>query len=194
MKTTVNDADDLKNKNPDSEELKESGDQQTTQKESEHHNVQVKELEQEIATLKEKNDQLQDQFLRSRAEIANMNNHFKNERAQLLMYGGQNLAKDILPGIDNLKRALATKTDGKSSEQLKKGIEMVFNQLSEALKSNEIIEIAETGVEFDPTIHQAVSVVEATDDEKQNMVKEILQSGYKLKDRVIRPAMVVVTK
>ena len=123
--------------------------------------------------LKEKNEQLQDQYLRAEAEIANMNNHFKKERAELLKYSGQKLAQEILPGIDNLKRALAVKTDDKGSEQLRKGIEMVLKQMNQALK---------------------VSVVEAQQNEKKNVVKQVLQSGYKLKDRVIRPAMVIVTK
>lgn len=156
--------------------------------------TEIDQLKKTIDELKEKNDQLQDQFLRSQAEIANMNNHFKKERSQLLMYSGQELAQAILPGVDNLKRALDTETDGSASEQLKKGIEMVLNQLNEALKNNQITEIADSGVAYDPTIHQAVSVVEAQKDEEKNIVKQILQSGYKLKDRVIRPAMVVVTK
>lgn len=151
-------------------------------------------LKQQIAQLQVKNEQLQDQYLRSQAEIANMNNHFKKERAELLKYSGQKLAQEILPGIDNLKRALAAKTEDKGSEQLKKGIEMVLKQMNQALEDNEILEISEAGVEFDPIIHQAVSVVEAEPNEKKNMVKQVLQSGYKLKDRVIRPAMVIVTK
>lgn len=151
-------------------------------------------LSQENVKLKEKNEQLQDQYLRAEAEIANMNNHFKKERAELLKYSGQKLAQEILPGIDNLKRALAVKTDDKGSEQLRKGIEMILKQMNQALKDNEIIEISEAGVKFDPLIHQAVSVVEAQQNEKKNVVKQVLQSGYKLKDRVIRPAMVIVTK
>ncbi|BDR56260.1 nucleotide exchange factor GrpE [Xylocopilactobacillus apis] len=197
----MKDADDLKNKNPDKNNKENSSNvenkEENINKKKSKASSQVEEIEklnQQIKELKEKNDQLQDQFLRSEAEIANMNNHFKKERAQLLMYSGQDLAKEILPGLDNLKRALETKTDGKSSEQLKKGIEMVLGQLNEALKNNQITEISEAGVKFDPNIHQAVSVVEAQKDEEKNMVKQILQSGYKLKDRVIRPAMVIVTK
>jgi molecular chaperone GrpE len=189
---TVKDEENIKEK-PDLGDKKDSAKKENDNKLATDE-TELDQLRKTVDELKKENDQLQDQFLRSQAEIANMNNRFKKERSQLLMYSGQELAQAILPGVDNLKRALDTETDGSASEQLKKGIEMVLKQLNEALKNNQITEISESGVDFDPTIHQAVSVVEAQNDEEKNTVKQILQSGYKLKDRVIRPAMVVVTK
>ena len=84
---------------------------------------------QQIADLKKQLDEKDDQYLRAQAEIQNMNNHFKKERAQLIKYDGQGLAKDILPVLDNLKRALATQLDDKQAQEFKKGIQMVHDHL-----------------------------------------------------------------
>lgn len=156
--------------------------------------TELDQRDQQIVELKEANDQLEDKFLRAQAEIANMQNRYNKERSQLLKYSGQQLALAILPSIDNLKRALEVKADDEASNQLKKGVEMVFNQLTSGLKENGIEEIDSIGTKFDPNLHQAVSVEDAGPDEGKDIVKQVLQPGYKLKDRVIRPAMVVVTK
>ena len=152
-------------------------------------------LKQQIADLKKQLDEKDDQYLRAQAEIQNMNNHFKKERAQLIKYDGQGLAKDILPVLDNLKRALATQLDDKQAQEFKKGIQMVHDQLEKALKDHGIVEIpAEPGTPFDPTKHQAVQTAPASDDQKADTIVQVLQAGYEMKDRVLRPSMVVVAQ
>lgn len=152
-------------------------------------------LKQQIADLKKQLDEKDDQYLRAQAEIQNMNNHFKKERAQLIKYDGQGLAKDILPVLDNLKRALATQLDDKQAQEFKKGIQMVHDHLEKALKDHGIVEIpAEPGTPFDPTKHQAVQTAPASDDQKADTIVQVLQAGYEMKDRVLRPSMVVVAQ
>ena len=81
-------------------------------------------LAKEIADLKEKNKDLEDKYLRSEAEIQNMQARYSKERAQLIKYESQSLAKDVLPAMDNLERALSVKADDDVSKQLKKGVQM----------------------------------------------------------------------
>lgn len=153
------------------------------------------ELKQQIADLKQQLDAKDDQYLRAEAEIQNMNNHFNKERAQLIKYDGQALAKDILPVLDNLKRALAMKLEDKQAQEFKKGIQMVHDHLEKALKDHGIVEIpAEPGTPFDPTKHQAVQTAPASDDQKADTIVQVLQAGYEMKDRVLRPSMVVVAQ
>ena len=109
-------------------------------------------------------------------------------------YDGQDLAKSILPVLDNLKRALAIEVTDKNGKQLKKGIQMVHDHLDQALKDHGITEVDALGKQFDPNTQQAVQTVAVSGDQKADTVVQVLQSGYLLKDRVIRPAMVVVAQ
>ncbi|WP_461224269.1 nucleotide exchange factor GrpE [Lacticaseibacillus suihuaensis] len=153
--------------------------------------AQVKEDAIDVPALQKERDELEDKYLRAAAEISNMNNRFKKERAQLLKYDGQKLAAAVLPVLDNLERALQTPVDADSAQSLKKGVEMVYSHLETALKDNAVTEI-DASAKFDPTLHQAVQTVPADDDHPKDSVVQVLQKGYMLKDRVLRPAMVVV--
>lgn len=153
-----------------------------------------KKLEAELAALKEKNKELEDKYLRSEAEIQNMQNRYTKERAQLIKYESQNLAKDVLPAMDNLERALGVKADDAASKQLQKGVQMTLDLLVKSMKDHGITEIEAEGVKFDPTLHQAVQTVAAENDDQKDQVVQVLQKGYKYKDRTLRPAMVVVAQ
>lgn len=151
-------------------------------------------LAKEIADLKDKNKELEDKYLRSEAEIQNMQNCYSKERAQLIKYESQSLAKDILPAVDNLERALSVEADDDVSKQLKKGVKMTLDSLTKALKDHGIVEIEAEDVKFDPTLHQAVQTVVAENDDQKDHVVQVLQKGYQYKDRTLRPAMVVVAQ
>lgn len=157
-------------------------------------NKQDQKLAKELADLKDKNKDLEDKYLRSEAEIQNMQNRYSKERAQLIKYESQSLAKDILPAMDNLERALSVKADDDVSKQLKKGVQMTLDSLTKAMKDHGIVEIEAEGVKFDPTLHQAVQTVAAENDDQKDTVVQVLQKGYKYKDRTLRPAMVVVAQ
>ncbi|KRL25281.1 MULTISPECIES: nucleotide exchange factor GrpE [Lactobacillus] len=151
-------------------------------------------LAKELADLKDKNKELEDKYLRSEAEIQNMQNRYSKERAQLIKYESQSLAKDILPAVDNLERALSVEADDDVSKQLKKGVKMTLDSLTKALKEHGIVEIEAEDVKFDPTLHQAVQTVAAENDDQKDHVVQVLQKGYQYKDRTLRPAMVVVAQ
>ena len=155
---------------------------------------QVDELKTQIKDLKQQLADKDDKYLRAEAEIQNMTTRFKKEQAQLLKYDGQDLAKSVLPVLDNLKRALTIEVTDENGKQLKKGIQMVHDHLIGALNDHGITEIKADGKPFDPTLHQAVQTVPVKDGQKADTVVQVLQAGYQLKDRVLRPAMVVVAQ
>lgn len=148
----------------------------------------------ETEKMQAKIDELEDQYLRARAEIANITTRNRNEREQLQKYRSQDLAKKLLPAIDNLERALATEVSDEQGASLKKGVEMVLDGLRFALKEESVEEIPASGETFDPNLHQAVQTVPATEEFPADTVVEVLQKGYKLHDRVLRPSMVIVAQ
>ncbi|WP_295732048.1 nucleotide exchange factor GrpE [uncultured Limosilactobacillus sp.] len=151
-------------------------------------------LEHQVADLKKQLEDKDNQFLRAEAEIQNMTKRFEKERSQMAKYDGQDLATSILPVLDNLKRALAINVTDENGQQLKKGIQMVHDHLEKALADHNIKEIDALGKQFDPNTQQAVQTVAASGDQKADTVVQVLQAGYVLKDRVLRPAMVVVAQ
>ncbi|UQS81577.1 nucleotide exchange factor GrpE [Bombilactobacillus folatiphilus] len=137
----------------------------------------------------------QDQELRAQAEIQNIKKHNQQDQAALVKYDGQKLAESILPSIDNLERALqSVDAQDTSNQGLLTGVEMVLKHLKKALADNNITEIIAEGAEFDPQVHQAVQTVPADDSHPKDSVVQVLQTGYQLKDRVLRPSMVVVAQ
>lgn len=148
----------------------------------------------ELANLKAELEEMEDKYLRARAEIANMVNRGKNEREQLQKYRSQDLAKKLLPSIDNLERALSTEVSDDQGASLKKGVEMVLESLRHALREEGIEKISAKGEAFDPNLHQAVQTVPASEDVPADTIVEVLQEGYKLHDRVLRPTMVIVAQ
>lgn len=173
---------------------KETAEKKNSQTDANKLQDQVTELEKQVKDLKQQLSDKDDQYLRAAAEIQNMTTHFKKERAQLLKYDGQDLAKSVLPVLDNLKRALTIDVHDENGQQLKKGIQMVHDHLISALNDHGITEIEAEGKPFDPTLHQAVQTVPVEGDQKADTVVKVLQAGYQLKDRVLRPAMVVVAQ
>ncbi|WP_395318598.1 nucleotide exchange factor GrpE [Fructilactobacillus frigidiflavus] len=156
--------------------------------------AKVDALSAKIAELQQQLDDSQNDYLRAQAEIQNMQKRSQKEQSALAKYGAQRLAKEVVPVMDDLKRALQVQVDNESGQQLKTGIEMVYKHLEKALNDNDIQEIDADGVAFDPELHQAVQTVPADDEHPAETVVQVLQSGYKLADRVLRPAMVVVAQ
>jgi molecular chaperone GrpE len=178
---------DLKNAKEETSKTDKKAEEKTAKKKVDPKDAKIKDLT-------AKNADLEDKFLRSQAEIQNMNNRHKKEVAGMLKYDGQKLATEILPVLDNLERALNVEATDDSSKQLKKGIEMVQQHMVKALEDNHVKAIDNAGEKFDPAVAQAVQTVPADDDHKKDTVVQVLQKGYKLEDRVLRPAMVVVAQ
>ena len=137
-------------------------------------------------------DQLEEKLLRAQAEIQNLRRISQNELTKARLYGSENLVKDLIPSIDNLFRTLENQ-DTKNKTVPSEGVSLILREMVSALEKNGISVIDPKGEEFNPNEHEALSVTENIE-EKPNIVLEVFQKGFKFKDRVIKPAMVVVNK
>lgn len=148
----------------------------------------------EVTELKEKVDQLEDQNLRLQAEIQNMRRRNQNEREAAAKYRSQDLAKAILPALDNLERALQTEVKDEAGKNLKQGVQMVLESFKAGLESVDVEEVEAEGQPFDPNFHEAYAQVPAEEGQESGVVAQVFEKGYKLHDRVLRAAKVTVTE
>lgn len=152
---------------------------------------QLSENEMKIQQLEQQVEEMNQRLIRVQADYDNFRRRTREEKEAAAKYRAQNLIEGLLPVLDNFDRALAVTTDNEETKSLIQGMEMVHRQLQDVLK-NEGVEVIETvGQSFDPHLHQAVMQVQEEGYESNQIVAE-LQKGYKLKDRVVRPAMVQV--
>ncbi|MBS9336101.1 nucleotide exchange factor GrpE [Fructobacillus papyrifericola] len=148
-----------------------------------------------VADMKQQLADKEDDLLRAQAEIQNIQTRNAREMANIRKYDGQKLAEAILPVVDNLERALAVEVDGDEQvAQIHKGVEITLKTLKSALTQNGIVEVGQVGDDFDPQTMQGVQTVPAEGKLKADQVASVLQKGYMLHDRVIRPAMVAVAQ
>ncbi len=142
-----------------------------------------------IAELEAEAQALRDERLRALAEVENMRRRSERERGEASRYGATGLARDLLGVADNLRRAL----ESGAGEGLMEGVEMVERELSAAFARHHIARIEAEGERFDHNRHQAMFEVESADAEPGTVV-QVVQDGYLLHDRLLRPAMVGVAK
>ena len=147
----------------------------------------TEEVDPQIAELQKQLAQAQDQYQRVLAEYANYKRRTDQEKEQLGAFVKGEALKAILPGIDNLERAVGS-PDG---PEYRKGVEMVIRQFMETLTALGLEEIKALGEVFDPELHNAV-MREDADGVEPETVTEVYQKGYRLSGRVLRPAMVKV--
>jgi molecular chaperone GrpE len=147
---------------------------------------------QRLAELETKNLELADAYLRAKAEADNTRRRAEEEIAKSRKFAVESFAESLLPVKDSLEAAIATQTAGKiSPEQVLEGVQLTLRQLVQALERNKVQEVnPPVGTKFDPHQHQAISVVPA--DQEPNTVVLVLQKGYLIAERVLRPALVTV--
>ena len=146
--------------------------------------------EAELAELKAKSAELADQFLRAKAEAENARRRAEDEISKARKFAVESFAESLLPVTDSLEAGL-TLQDA-TPEQIRDGVQATLRQLVAALERNKVIAInPAAGAKFDPHQHQAISVVPA--EQEANTVVSVLQKGYSIADRVLRPALVTVT-
>jgi molecular chaperone GrpE len=145
-----------------------------------------------IADLEAKNAELADSYLRARAEADNARRRADEEISKARKFAVESFAESMLPVRDGLEAAIATHASGQGSpEQVLEGVHATLRLLSAALERNKVGEInPPAGTRFDPHQHQAISMVPAP--QEANTVVAVLQKGYLLADRVLRPALVTV--
>jgi molecular chaperone GrpE len=144
----------------------------------------------QVATLSAKNAELMDQFLRAQAEMQNIRRRSEEEVSKARKYALESFAENLLPVCDSLEAGLHHQDQ--TVEQIRAGAEATLRQLKAALERNKVLEInPAAGTKFDPHQHQAISVVPAA--QEPNTVVTVLQKGYSIAERVLRPALVTVT-
>lgn len=146
--------------------------------------------EQKLAELEAKHAEMADAYLRAKAEVENTRRRSDEEMSKARKFAVEGFAESLLPVKDSLEAALAI--ENATAEQLREGTHATLRQLSAALERSRVLEIAPAaGSKFDPHQHQAISVVPA--EQEAGTVVAVLQKGYLIADRVLRPALVTVS-
>ena len=149
----------------------------------------------EVEALRAELQERQDRLIRLQADFENFRRRTLKEREEAYQYGHQNLVKDLLPTVDNLERAIehARKSGREDLDGLLQGIDLVQRELMGVLAKHGVTEIEALGETFDPSVHEALAQVEDPT-VPANTVVQVFQKGYRLRDRLLRPAQVVVSR
>ena len=148
-----------------------------------------------VSRMREELAETQDRLLRLQAEFENFRKRALRERQEAAQYGSQNLFKDLVSVVDNLERAVAhaRESGGGDLASFLQGVELVQRELLAIFEKNHVTEIEAQGKPFDPSLHEAMAQVESGG-VPPNTVIEVLQKGFQLRDRLVRPARVIVAK
>lgn len=170
-----------------SEEIEESEEV----KESNGDESEIDKVREELGEKEKEIEDLTDQLLRLQADFMNFKRRSEKSKQDTIAYAVESFVSDILPIIDNFERALESNDD--KENPFLEGVVLIYTELKKVLEKNNVTEIQALNTEFDPNLHHAV-FMEESEDHDANMVIEVLQKGYKMKDRVVRPTMVKVSK
>lgn len=154
-------------------------------------NADVNDVEAQLERLKGENAQYLDRLARLQAEFDNFRKRSVREQQEFRDYALADALKQMLPILDSLDRAL--KTEGATAEDFRSGVDLIDRQFHQMLEKLGVEPIEAAGKPFDPTFHQAIQMVD-TDDVPDNHVVDELQRGYKIRERLLRPAMVRVAQ
>jgi molecular chaperone GrpE len=146
----------------------------------------------ELEALRRERSELQERLLRTAAEFDNYRKRVERERKDLADYIGADVLADLLPIVDNFERALQAPAPP-DAEGFRKGVAMIHTQMVDALRKRGVTPIDAVGTDFDPNVHEAV-MHESSPDHRDGEVMAELQRGYRIGDRLLRPAMVKVAK
>jgi molecular chaperone GrpE len=145
----------------------------------------------ELTKAVEEREQLRDRLLRTTAEFDNYRKRVDRDRKDMTDRAAEAILTEILPIIDDLERALAAEDTGEGADAYRRGVELIHRQLLDLLTRRGVTPIDTTGAGFDPHLHQAVSS-EPSADHREGEIIEEFRRGYRLGDRLLRPAMVKV--
>ncbi len=160
---------------------------------NEETNETIADVETEELSLEEEKKELEKENLRLRADMENLRKRAYKEKTDYARYANENLLGEIIPVCDNFERAIQVTTKDPDMENFLKGFKMIQDQLNYVLKNAGLEIIEAEGKAFDPNFHEAAEVVESLDAEAGTVI-EVMRTGYKFGDKVIRPALVKVQK
>ncbi|MEC5217019.1 molecular chaperone GrpE [Actimicrobium sp. GrIS 1.19] len=148
-------------------------------------------LEEKLAEAEARIVEMQDAFLRAKADVENFRRRAQEDIARAHKFAIESFAEALVPVMDSLE--MAVKIETPSVESLKEGVEMTLKQLSSAFEKNRLMELSpKAGEKLDPMKHQAISMVPA--EQEANTIVSVLQKGYMIADRLLRPALVTVAQ
>lgn len=154
----------------------------------------VKDMEKKVESLKKEAEETQDRLLRVAAEFENYKKRSVREMNDFRKFANENFAKAMLPVVDNLDRAIeSSSSDTHTNSSLVEGVSMTLREIVKIFEEYGVRPFESLGKPFDPSLHQAV-MQEESDAYPENTVSKELQKGYMIHDRLLRPAMVVVSK
>lgn len=177
--------------NENTEEILDNKNQEAQNQEVQNES-EAKESLSELDELKAKYEQLNDTYLRSRAEFENYRKRTLAEKAELIKNGGEKVLTNILGVIDDFERGLNALETAEDIEAVKEGMTLVYNKLQSFLKQNGVAAIDTKDQVFDTDLHEAITMIPAPDESMKGKVVDCVQKGYFLNDKVIRFAKVVV--
>lgn len=148
--------------------------------------------EEQVQLLSAERDNLMQKWLLAVADLENYRRRVQKEFDQERRFAALPLARDLLPALDNLHRALEAARNGGDVKQLVQGVQMVARQFDDILGRHSVVPIAAAGQPFDPNLHQAIQQLPAPDKPPMTVLSEC-ERGYKMHDRVIRPSSVIVS-
>jgi molecular chaperone GrpE len=154
--------------------------------------ARVQELEKEIEQLKAEKAELNDRFLRLFSEFDNYKKRVSKEKLDLIATASEKVLVSLLPVIDDFERAIAANEKADNIDSIKEGFNLIYNKLVQMMKRFDVEEIQAKGEEFNTDFHEAVTHFPAQKEEDKGKVIDVTEKGYKLKDKVIRFAKVVV--
>jgi len=154
---------------------------------------EVELLKEQIAALEEEKNEIRDSALRATAEAENFKKRLTREKEDFVKYSNEKVIKELLPVIDNLERAVDHAKEAGESGGLLEGVEMTLDLFKKSLANLGVTQVSSLGETFNPERHEAVQQIESANHEPNIVVSEF-QKGYMLNERLIRPAMVVVSK
>jgi molecular chaperone GrpE len=155
--------------------------------------TRTRERDAELAAAREEARQHHERWVRERADLENLKKRMERERVETVKFAAERLCKDLLPVVDNLERALEHARDGGNGQPLQEGVALVLKSLLDVLEHHGVKRIDAQGARFDPTHHEALAHVESAEHEPSVVIEEY-QRGYRLHDRLLRPALVSVAK
>jgi molecular chaperone GrpE len=150
-------------------------------------------LEAELAAAREEIERHRDRWMRERADLENLKKRAERERAEAARYGTERLVADLLAVLDDLERAIHAADEGAGGPALLDGVRLVAKSFLDTLERHGVTRVASHGQRFDPTHHEAVAHL-ASETHDPGMVIEEHRGGFRLKDRLLRPALVSVSK
>ena len=167
--------------------------QEKTKKEAKPPKDELQELRQRLEALQKEKDEVFAKLQRVSADYANFQKRVPKQIEDSVTYEKERVIKTLLPALDNFEHTLQNAQSADNTELFIKGVQIVYDQLLDILKSHGVELIKAVGEKFDPSLHQAM-MQKAEPDKPENIILEQFQTGYKLNGRVIRPTKAIVSK